>query len=66
MSEKYDNSKSFKIGNSHITKLQNLSDIHHFSSDSEVVRFAIDFLDKLTKYKLFAFVVSKILEAEKE
>jgi len=64
--EKYDISKSFKLGNSHIEKLNRLTSEYNFNSDSEAVRYAIDFVTALQEYGLMQYTVGKILEKKGE
>ena len=64
MSEKYDISKTYKLGESHLRKVAEIADKKNFKTDSEVVRFAINLLYSLYKKDLLTETVSKVLEQE--
>jgi Arc/MetJ-type ribon-helix-helix transcriptional regulator len=60
--DKYDISKSFKIGNGHIEKINALTKERNFKSDSEAMRYSIDFVHNLHKLGLLDRAIAMILE----
>ena len=62
MNDKYDISKSFKLSNRNIEKLNYLVDTKHFKSDSEAFRFCLDLVVALSKKELLTEATAKLIE----
>lgn len=62
MNDKYDNSKSFKLSNRNIEKINYLVNDKHFKSDSEAVRFCIDLVVALSRKNLLTESTAKLFE----
>jgi len=62
MGDKYDISKSFKLSNRNLEKLNYLVSKKNFKSDSEAVRFCVDLVVALSKKELLTEATAKLIE----
>ncbi len=62
MSDKYDVSKSFKMSNKNLEKLNYLVQKKNFKNDSEANRFCIDVITALSKKDLLTEAMAKLFE----
>jgi len=62
MSDKYDISKSFKISNKNLEKLNYLVQAKNFKNDSEAMRFCVDLVVALSKKDLLTEATAKLIE----
>ena len=60
--DKYDLSKTLKLSNKNITKLDYLVKDKHFKTDSEALRYCIDFVYALSKNDLLIEAGAKLFE----
>ncbi|AQW83013.1 hypothetical protein [Campylobacter pinnipediorum] len=60
--QKYDNSRSFKLSNQNIANIVEIQNKKGFKSDSEVIRFCLDFVKALIDKDLETQTIAKILE----
>ena len=59
---KYDINKTFKLSNQNIANIVKIQDKKGFRNDSEVVRFALDFVSVLIDRELETATIAKIIE----
>ena len=59
---KYDINKTFKLSNQNIANILKIQDKKGFRNDSEVVRFALDFVSVLIDRELETATIAKIIE----
>lgn len=59
---KYDICKTFKLSNQNIANIVKIQNKKGFRNDSEVVRFALDFVSVLIDRELETATIAKIIE----
>lgn len=59
---KYDINKTFKLSNQNISNILKIQDKKGFRNDSEVVRFALDFVSVLIDRELETATIAKLIE----
>lgn len=59
---KYDICKTFKLSNQNIKNIFKIQDKKGFRNDSEVVRFALDFVSVLIDRELETATIAKLIE----
>jgi hypothetical protein len=59
---KYDINKTFKLSNQNIANIVKIQNKKGFRSDSEVVRFALDFVAVLIDRELETATIAKVIE----
>lgn len=62
MSDKYDISKTVKLSNKNIEKINYLVDKKHFKSDAEALRYCIDLVVALSRKNLLTEATAKLIE----
>lgn len=59
---KYDINKTFKLSNQNISNIVKIQNKKGFKNDSEVVRFALDFVSVLIDRELETATIAKVIE----
>nr|DAX63745.1 MAG TPA: hypothetical protein [Caudoviricetes sp.] len=59
---KYDICKTFKLSNQNISNILKIQNKKGFRNDSEVVRFALDFVSVLIDRELETATIAKVIE----
>ena len=59
---KYDINKTFKLSNQNISNIVKIQNKKGFKNDSEVVRFALDFVSVLIDRELETATIAKLIE----
>lgn len=59
---KYDINKTFKLSNQNISNILKIQNKKGFRNDSEVVRFALDFVSVLIDRELETATIAKLIE----
>ena len=59
---KYDINKTFKLSNQNISNIVKIQNKKGFRNDSEVVRFALDFVSVLIDRELETATIAKVIE----
>ena len=59
---KYDINKTFKLSNQNISNILKIQNKKGFRNDSEVVRFALDFVSVLIDRELETATIAKVIE----
>ena len=59
---KYDINKTFKLSNQNIANIVKIQNKKGFRNDSEVVRFALDFVSVLIDRELETATIAKVIE----
>ena len=62
MDDKYDISKTLKLSNKNLEKIAYLVKERHFKSESEAMRFCIDFVVALERKNLLTEATAKLFE----
>lgn len=62
VSPKYDICKTFKLSNQNISNILKIQNKKGFKNDSEVVRFALDFVSVLIDRELETATIAKVIE----
>ena len=62
MSEKYDVSKTFKLSNKNLEKLNYLVKEKNFKNDSDAMRYCVDLVVALSKKHLLTEATAKLIE----